>query len=149
MDGNFFWKFAMLRRKKDWKMDITISPTVVVSTIIFGMLSAYLAHKKGRNPYVWFAIGILFGIFGMFAVFFISTKKKASSPKTNLEPVLRIHGPKDKFWYYLDKVHQQQGPMSHDALTSEWKTGKIDLATFVWNEEMTEWAPLKETLKAD
>ncbi len=129
-------------------MHIPISPLMIVSAVIIGSISAYLAHKRGRNPYLWFILGFLFGIFGIFAIFFTSPKKKEPLPQKKV-PVYSIHGPKDKFWYYLDSSHQQQGPMSHDALTIAWKNGKIDPSTYVWHEEMTDWKPLKETIQAE
>lgn len=129
-------------------MYIPISPLMVVSAVVIGGVSAYLAYKRGRNPYAWFAIGFFFGIFGIFAIFFASGKKKPI-PIPKLEPVLTIQGPTDKFWYYLDPLNQQQGPMSRDAITIAWKEGKVDLSTFVWHEEMTDWKPLKDTLKAE
>jgi hypothetical protein len=39
--------------------------------------------------------------------------------------------------------------MSRDALSAAWKEGKIDLTTYVWHEELTEWKPLRDTLKAE
>jgi hypothetical protein len=129
-------------------MHIPISPLMIVSALAMGSISAYLASKKGKNPYTWFAVGFLFGIFGIFAIFFVGGKKKpiAAPPPV---PVLTIHGPTDKFWYYLDPAHKQQGPMSRDALTTAWRTGTVHLETYVWHEEMTDWKPLKETLKAE
>ncbi len=129
-------------------MNLAISPLMIVSALGIGALSAYLARKRGRNPYLWFAVGFLFGIFGIFAIFFASGKKKeeAAAPK---EPVFSIQGPKDKFWYYLDPANQQLGPMSHDAVTAAWHEGKIHMGTLVWHEELPEWKPLKEVVKIE
>lgn len=126
-------------------MPVPVSPFMFICAAVIGLVSAYFAHRMGRNPYIWFFIGFLFGIFGIFAIFFASKKKEV--PQEKPAPVFAISGPKDKFWYYLDPANQQQGPMSHDALTNTWKQGKIDLATFVWHEELKEWTPLKETLQ--
>lgn len=131
------------------KMHIPFSPLMLISAVAIGALSAYLAYKRERNPYLWFFVGFLFGIFGIFAIFFASAKKKPVPVAAPPEPVFTIAGPTDKFWYYLDPAHQQQGPMSRDALTIAWKEGKVDLSTFVWHEEMAEWKPLKETLKLE
>ncbi len=115
---------------------------------VMGLVSAYLASKRGKNPLLWFALGFFFGIFGIFAILFASGPKKAPPPSPR-EPVLRIDGPVDKLWYYLDPEHKQQGPMSHDALSAAWKTGKVTASTYVWHENMSEWTPLKETLKPE
>lgn len=117
-----------------------------ISACLFGSLSAYLAYKRGRNPYLWFFLGALFGIFGIMAVFFAAGPKPAPSALP-AAPEPAIQGPKDKFWYYLDPANQQYGPMSHEALTSAWKEGKVGPSTFVWNEEWTEWKPLGESIK--
>lgn len=83
-----------------------------------------------------------------FAPQFIKKKVPLGSvTKVPIEPLVTILGPKDKFWYYLDIGHQQQGPMSHDALISAWKKGVVNLNTFVWNEELTEWKPFQEFVK--
>jgi hypothetical protein len=114
---------------------------------VIGSISAYLAFNRGKNPYLWFAIGFLFGVLGVFAMFFSSSKKKPlPAPK---QPALRLEGPVDKFWYYLDPAHVQQGPMSKDALTQAWKLGKINPSTYIWHEELPEWKPLKESLKLE
>jgi len=129
-------------------MHIPFNPFVIIVSLAIGAISAYLGHKRGGNPYLWFAIGFFFGIFGIFAVIFANSRKKAArEPKK--EPVFTIDGPIDKFWYYLDPTHKQQGPMSHNALTAAWKSGEIDSSTYVWHEEMPEWKPLKETLKLE
>lgn len=127
-------------------MHVNMSPLMMIGAVGMGISSAYLAYKRGRNPYAWFAIGVLFGIFGLFAIFFVGGQKKIAPPPRP-EPVLKIHGPSDKFWFYLDLAQQQQGPMSLDALTAAWKEGKLDLATYVWHEELPDWKPLKETLR--
>jgi hypothetical protein len=129
-------------------MQLPFNPIVIVISLAIGATSAYLGHKRGRNPYLWFAIGFFFGIFGIFAIIFATSRKKAAT-EAKREAVFIIDGPLDKFWYYLDPTHKQQGPMSHNALTEAWKTGEIDSSTYVWHEEMAEWKPLKETLKLE
>ena len=122
----------------------------LLSGCVFGTLSCYFAHKREKNPYLWFFLGFIFGIFGIMAIFFapMSSKKEALPEGTIPQTVvLTISGPKDKFWYYLDSAHQQQGPMSYEALTLRWRETKISPSTFVWNEELPDWKPLQEFLK--
>lgn len=128
-------------------MEFHPNPLMIAIAPIIGAFSAYLAYRRGRNPYLWFIVGFLFGVFGIFAIFFATGPKKAKIPP--LEPIYTIQGPTDKFWYYLDPTHQQQGPMSREALANAWKEGKIDLSTYVWHEELPEWKPLKETVKQE
>ena len=126
-------------------MFVPITPFMWISALGIGLLSAYLAGKRGRSPYMWFAIGFLFGIFGIFAIFFATGKKQKKAPLKQ-EPIYRIQGPSNKFWYFLDPTHVQQGPMSRDGIAAAWKEGKIDLSTYVWHEELPDWKPFKETL---
>lgn len=131
-------------------MHLPMTPLMIVSAIAIGAVSAYLAHKRGRNPFIWFAVGFIFGIFGIFAIFFASPKTKAPpQPNVPAEPLLTIQGPADKFWYYLDPANQQQGPMSRDALSTAWKEGKINLTTYIWHEDLADWQLLKDALKAE
>jgi len=131
-------------------MQFPITPLTILFAALTGFLGAYLAKRRGRNPYLWFFMGSFFGILGAFAIFFAPSKKKpvrqpveaAAAPE--LPP--SIQGPSDKFWYYLDPSHQQVGPMSHDALTAAWSQGKISLTTYVWHEELPDWKPLQELI---
>ncbi|MES2272677.1 MAG: DUF4339 domain-containing protein [Chlamydiota bacterium] len=127
----------------------SLNTYALIGACLIGALSSYLAYRRGKNPYLWFFIGFLFGIFGIMAIFFAPSKKKIPTlpPELKDEPILTISGPKDKFWYYLDSAHQKQGPMSYNALTFQWKEGKVDLSTFVWNEELVDWKPLQELVK--
>lgn len=132
-------------------MHIPITPLTVLAALTTGALGAYLARRRGRNPYIWFFIGAFFGILGAFVIFFMPSQKK-SLPETKLQlpagelPMPTINGPADKFWYYLNPEHKQIGPMSLDGLTNAWRQGKISLTTYVWNEELPEWKPLQDLL---
>lgn len=129
-------------------MNSTLS--VFCLSILFGFISAYLAHRRGKNPYFWFLIGFVFGIFGVMAFFLGSFYQNRAKVDAEIPPPLPqpyIEGPADRFWYYLDTTRQQQGPMSFDALTQAWKKGDVSTASFVWHEELTEWKPLQELIK--
>ena len=133
-------------------MPTLFTPATIVAAFLFGVLCSYLAYKRGRSPYRWFFIGFLLGILGLIALFAVPSRNRraASAPviaaiAPALVPV--ISGPADKFWYYLDASHQQQGPMSHNALSSALREGKISLATYVWNEEMADWKILQDLMK--
>jgi uncharacterized protein DUF4339 len=133
-------------------MHIPISPLTIFVALLTGALGAYLAHRRGRNPYLWFCIGSFFGILGAFAIFFAPSRKKifakAEPESAEQPPPPAIQGPSDKFWYYLNPEHQRIGPMSLDGLTNAWRQGKISLTTYVWNEELPDWKPLQELLTA-
>jgi hypothetical protein len=122
------------------------SPTMWIASLVVGCFSAYFARKRGQNPYVWFLIGFLLGVFGVMTFFFASRrgKKKEAAPT---ERPLFIDGPTDKFWYYLGIENKQEGPMSRDALDLAWKNGKVSDTTYVWHEDLSDWKPLRELLK--
>jgi len=131
-------------------MNIAVTPWTFVAAFATGAIGAYLAYRRGRNPYLWFGLGFLFGIFGLFAVCFLPFRKKSLQKAvlaTSQAPEPTIQGPSDKFWYYLNPEHQQIGPMSLDALTTAWRQEKISLNTFVWNEELPEWKLLQDFVK--
>lgn len=114
-------------------------PILLCFWLLQGSIAAYYAKRKGRNPYLWFAIGCVFGILGIFAVFFLK-KPAQKDPKTvdaEAKPV-----PKSlphRHWYYLDQNSQQVGPVSTSALESAWREGKITPSTYVWHEGMDNW----------
>ncbi|MBI5273176.1 MAG: DUF4339 domain-containing protein [Chlamydiia bacterium] len=121
---------------------------LILSASAMGLLGAYLAHRRGRNPYAWFCIGFFFGLLGAMFIFFAPAHKKTAlqgESKSSI-PSFILQGPTDKFWYYVDKAEQQIGPMSFEALRSAWGQGKISPATYVWHEDLPDWKPLETFL---
>ena len=98
-----------------------------IMCVIFGAISAYMARGRGKNPYLWFFLGMFFGLFGvLFLAFGSRFKKRAKKP---LEPTIDITPQFDpvhqnKFWYFLSPENKQNGPMSFDALTQAYREGK-------------------------
>ena len=131
---------------------------------------AYYAKKQNRNPYVWFLIGLVFGIFGLFVLFLIPLfkyyiqkriSKKTSAPKdfsyketgttVDITPISETETALnylEKLWYYLDKENNQFGPMSYPLFKQAWKDGKIQSTTYVWNEELSSWKRFDELFSA-
>lgn len=129
-----------------------ITLAALIRAVVFGLIAAYLAYRRKKNPYLWFTIGFLLGVPGICAIFFLPFKKgkkrrRAAAARAQAKPLLSIPGPIDKFWYYLDPEHKQMGPMSHSALSKALHHGDISEATYVWNEEMADWKRVGE-LKA-
>jgi hypothetical protein len=127
--------------------------------LVIAALTAYYASRKGRNPLVWFIIGILLGIFApLLLLFFPEVKKERED---NEMPTMTISPPdaslhqisqtsptpaeferqeeEDKLWYYLDQNHQQMGPVSVVALRELWNRGKLELNNYVWTDGMEQW----------
>lgn len=46
----------------------------------FGVLSSMIARNKGRDPAGWFAIGFLFGPFGLIAAFIVEPSTEPGNP---------------------------------------------------------------------
>ncbi|QCE03306.1 protein TIC 56, chloroplastic [Vigna unguiculata] len=45
-------------------------------------------------------------------------------------------------WYYKDRLGRTRGPLELITLKSAWSAGIIDKNTFIWGEDMDEWAPI-------
>ncbi len=106
--------------------------------LLWGPLSFNFAKKKGRNPRRWYTVGFFFGLIGFSILMFLKPKQKPA-PTPTPEPAKPLPL---SYWYYLDKG-DQIGPMSLDALKKAFITDKITEESYVWNEEMTDWEPLK------
>jgi type IV pilus assembly protein PilA len=45
-------------------------------------------------------------------------------------------------WYYVDRTHTRQGPVTAGALAMAYGQGQLDDSGLVWREGLAEWAPL-------
>ncbi|KAI4353433.1 hypothetical protein L6164_002384 [Bauhinia variegata] len=45
-------------------------------------------------------------------------------------------------WYYKDRVGRTRGPLELITLKTAWAGGIIDKNTFIWGDDMDEWAPI-------
>lgn len=45
-------------------------------------------------------------------------------------------------WYYKDRLGRTRGPLELITLKTAWGAGIIDKNTFIWGEDMDEWAPI-------
>lgn len=45
-------------------------------------------------------------------------------------------------WYYKDRLGRTRGPCELIQLKTAWSAGIIDTHTFIWGEDMDEWAPI-------
>jgi len=116
-----------------------------ITWLIFGAASAYMARSRGKNPYLWFVLGMLFGVFGILFLLF-GPKAHKTSQDPNTIDITPQFDPKHKehLWYYLDSENHQHGPMSLDALVGALRQGKVSDKTFVWNESLENWKPFGE-----
>lgn len=118
---------------------------IILFWVFFGFLASYLAKKKGRNPAIWFLIGLTLGVIGVLLAWLLpaAQQKRPMAP-----PAPRLRPKSDawlKMWYYLDHTHQQQGPFDFADLIKILKRNEISEASFVWGEGMgSEWKKLAE-----
>jgi len=112
-----------------------------------GALNAYFAQKRGRDPIIWFVIGLFIGLFGILALFLLPTLSKSEIEENEIElEVKPIQTPNYKSlqWFYLDVDHAQHGPVTYDMLQSNFNQDIITEDTYVWSEEMTDWQKVKD-----
>jgi hypothetical protein len=144
--------YANFPKKDVFKMSFPNLTTTFFFSAATGLISAYLSFKRGRNPFIWFFVGFFFGMLGTIALFFtpkIGKKEETmqASP-IKLDPQPYLYGPVGKFWYYVNEAREQIGPLSYEAISEEWKSGKLANKTLVWHEDMTEWEPLEQLIKS-
>lgn len=125
--------------------------------LIIASFTSYYANRKGRNPLLWFIIGVLLGIFAPLILLFLSSVKNdqsndgmptmtVSNPDPSLQQLSQAptqeepkRSEEDKLWYYLDQNHQQMGPVSIIALRELWNRGQLNLTSHVWTDGMEQW----------
>jgi hypothetical protein len=111
------------------------------------ILASFFAKRAGKNPYLWFFIGFLFGTLSFIALLFMSSRKTIKKPTLVVAPneVLK-ELPKDcKFWYYLNHEQEEIGPISFSRLLNLYNSGKVTKLTYIWNEDFEDWKYLKDT----
>lgn len=123
-----------------------INEWVIVCWILAGLICSFSALQHKRNPYGWFFIGLIFGVFGILFLYLLNKKFKKEKLQQVIitSPAISIPESCQKLWYYLDNQNQQIGPMSFSLLKTNWIRGKINSSTFLWNAEMENWKQVHE-----
>ncbi len=115
---------------------------LLFAAALIGTLTAYLAKRKGRDPTVWFLIGMLCGIFGLIALFFVPEVKQQEKPKPPSPP------PQDalatKKWFYLDAAHTTCGPHPFATIQQLFRENTIQPSTYVWCEGVEGWKKIHD-----
>ena len=107
---------------------------------ILGIICARMARKRGKNPYLFFSIGLLFGILGIAFLYFFGQHKKV---ETVLQPT-RITPTSFSLWYYINQENKTCGPVSFTVLEDELRIGVLNPSTYVWSEEFDHWKQIKD-----
>ena len=142
--------------------------TAFLLQILFGTVTALLAKKLKKNPYLLFAFGYYIGpisplflflspLLKLFFFKYILRKHlpKAPSQKTTTAETTIDVTPKDppteaqSFWYYLNEQNKQEGPMSLQALQRKKREGIIATTTYIWNETLPQWQRFQEVFPAE
>ena len=122
----------------------------LASWLTLGWISSRMALRRGRNPSLWFVLGVILGVIAIGILYFLPSKQKALATATeNSAPSLPLSSevgsqPPEKLWYYLDTEKVQYGPMSVYALQEAWDDDKLTASTYLWNEDMENWTRLED-----
>ena len=126
---------------------------IFIIIAFWGWISSYFAQQRGRNPYGWFFLGVLFGPFTLVGLFLMPIIKPELPPVNVKEVHVSHHSPFEQYdWYYLDEKRQSTGPLTFNELQQCWDEKKIDEQSLIWNETMENWkkvtdvSELKESL---
>ncbi len=120
----------------------------MIISIIFwaacGLTCAVWAEKKGKNPYLWFLVGLFFSVAGVVIAYFKLRHKTPLQPAKQLPdrfPVSENYG-KTRLWFIIEKNNEVSGSMSFYALKKKFDEKLIDESTYVWTEALPDWQRL-------
>lgn len=139
---------------------MVLSLFMIAGWVLFAFICSKIAKRKGRDPITWFYIGFFLGLLGVVIIALLPSrefqnlsyqKAAASHSLDDPDETPITIGPdpiyeeiRRKNWYYLDTHQTQFGPMSFEAFKAAYLEGRINLASYVWNEEMADWKKLQE-----
>lgn len=131
-------------------MHIVNTKLLVLIYLALGLVNGYYAKKLNKNPYLWFSLGVLFGIWSLITLFFLNYKsnmeKRKNIQKHLLNEIIKKQILTDsKLWYYLNSENKEIGPISSTKLNTLYNSGTISKITYIWNEELEDWKFLKDT----
>jgi hypothetical protein len=122
-----------------------------VFSMIMACFSGYYADRKGRSFIGWFVLGFVVTIFAPLILYYLPSLKKDDEAKIFISTPTQVPDSasspvipdwkleEDKLWYYLDRSHEQVGPVSIIALRDLWARGLLELNSYVWSEGMDQW----------
>lgn len=131
-------------------MDAQLFLSIIVWLTI-GTATAYFANQRGRDPWIWFMVGMLLGLIGLLILFLLPSSNEENSEsteKTDEKGLLLSEQPspieqkENKSWYYYDQAQEQRGPISLENLKILLAAKEIRDDTYLWCEGMTEWKQL-------
>jgi hypothetical protein len=125
-----------------------MKPIIIIFWILLGLLAAFIAKKKGKNPYFWFGIGLFFGVFGLLALWLIAPtiKKEEKKIEKVIEKPSFFYQEENaqKLWYYVNENKEQIGPIQLGSLETLWEEGKISASTYIWTSDWPSWKKMED-----
>lgn len=128
--------------------------SLIVLWLCLGTATAYFANQRGRDPIVWFMLGMLLGFFGLLLVFLLPPLAEEEPAVEAEYALLEQRGELSfglsnqdflvKDWFYYDHKQIRQGPVSFDKLKGLWKDGFLNEESYIWSEGMENWIRLEE-----
>jgi hypothetical protein len=132
--------------------------------ILFGWLTASYAQARGRDPFIWFAVGAFFNLFGLLALFLLpdarnpeekekeqeetdSSAQRNETIEVKPSEVYTVTEFHQHEWFYYDTNRQQNGPIDFEQLKKLWISREINDATFIWHEGMSNWQKIGDLPK--
>ena len=120
----------------------------MIISIIFwaacGLTCAVWAEKKGKNPYLWFLVGLFFSVAGVVIAYFKLRRKTPINPakkQPDRFPLSENYG-KTRLWFIIEKNNEVSNSMSFYALKKKFDEKLIDESTYVWMEALPDWQRL-------
>lgn len=116
--------------------------------LMIGSATAYFAHQRGRDPLIWFMLGMLLGFLGLLVLFLLPPIKEqmpqVDAEYARLERAPETHFGAAKDWFYYDDSRCRQGPVSYSQLKELMEHHVIKEDTYLWSEGMSGWKTAKE-----
>jgi GYF domain 2 len=119
----------------------------IVLCLIIGGATAYFANQRGRDPLIWFMLGLLLGLFGLLLLFLLPPGSEQTTEGEKAEtraPPGESHEYLIKEWYYYDREKNQKGPIRFEKLKELWMNAEIGEDSYVWSEGMPGWKKIEE-----
>ena len=146
-------------------MNILITSFII--SLPIAVITAFIAPHRERNGWVWFLIGLVFGIFGLALLIALPLPARkmekalnSSFPHIPAEgpllssasdlpssyfpdssiPLIYLNG-----WHYMEPHSgDMKGPISFHAFKQLWLSGIVNRETFIWNHTEKEWVQLAQ-----
>jgi hypothetical protein len=127
----------------------------ILLLLMIGSATAYFADQRGRDPLLWFMIGMMLDLLGLILLFLlpvINPETTENPPHDTSKPAELESQPSQdmhhdyliKDWYYYNSHHERQGPVRYDALKLLWQAGELKEESYVWSEGMGEWKQIEQ-----